>query len=248
MIVWITGASSGIGYETARQYVAAGHRVFATARSSDKLAALDEDCRMLEGQLLWRSADVCDRAAMDDSYQALVDTFGMPDTVIFNAGTHWPTPAASFDLEAHRAMMDINYMGVLNSLDVVLQDFRQRGRGQIAIVASLAGYRGLPNASAYGASKAALINFTESIRVELARDGLDIRLVNPGFVKTPLTDLNDFDMPFLMPVEDAASRMIKGLAGKGFEITFPTRFALLMKLFRILPDGLFFGLNRRMVR
>lgn len=247
MIVWITGASSGIGYETARQYVEAGHKVFATARSKDKLKALEDACLHLSGELLWHSADVCDRPAMMQAYEVLVDAFGMPDVAIFNAGTHWPTPAATFDLQAHREMMDINYMGVLNSVDVVLQDFRTRGRGQIAIVASLAGYRGLPNASAYGASKAALINFTESIKEDLARDGLDIRLVNPGFVKTPLTDLNEFEMPFLMPVDDAAARLIKGLASSGFEVTFPTRFALLMKLFRILPDSLFLKLTRRMI-
>ncbi len=247
MIVWITGASSGIGYETARQYVEDGHKVFATARSKEKLQSLEDACGSLKGELLWHSADVCDLPAMAQAYEALVDAFGMPDVAIFNAGTHWPTPAATFDLQAHRDMMDINYMGVLNSVDVVLQDFRARGRGQIAIVASLAGYRGLPNASAYGASKAALINFTESIREELARDGVDIRLVNPGFVKTPLTDLNEFEMPFLIPVEDAATRLIKGLSGSGFEITFPTRFALIMKLFRILPDWLFLRLTRRML-
>jgi short-subunit dehydrogenase len=116
------------------------------------------------------------------------------------------------------------------------------------VVASLAGYRGLPGAAAYGASKAGLINLCEALRPELAAVGVDMRLINPGFVKTPLTDKNDFPMPFLIDVDEAVDRIIDGLQGDSFEIAFPRRFALLMKLLRLLPDRLFFGVTRRMLR
>jgi short-subunit dehydrogenase len=137
---------------------------------------------------------------------------------------------------------------VLNSLEPLLGDLMVRGHGQVAIVSSLAGYRGLPPASAYGASKAALINFTETFQPELARHNIDLRLVNPGFVETPLTDQNSFPMPFLISAEKAAERLIKGLDGKRFEITFPRRFAFVMKLLRILPYGLYLRLTKRLLR
>ncbi|SDE10717.1 SDR family NAD(P)-dependent oxidoreductase [Kordiimonas lacus] len=248
MIIWITGGSSGIGRELALQYLAAGHKVFVTARSADKLKTLAEEAKPLPGDYNWAVADVCDRAALKLAVATLETAWGVPDLAILNAGTHQPTSARQFDLATHERLMQVNYMGVLNCLEAVLPSMRARGRGQVALVASLAGYRGLPMASAYGASKAALINFAESIREELKLDGIDVRLVNPGFVKTPLTDLNDFPMPFLMPVDKAAARIVKGLAGAGFEVTFPTRFAFIMKLLRLLPDRLYLAATKGMAR
>lgn len=248
MIIWITGASSGIGYATAKEYVKRGHTVFATARSQDKLQALRQECQGLPGHIEIAVGDVSDAAAVTENYRYMVEHLGMPDTVILNAGTHYPTPAETFSIEDHAKLMSINYIGTLNCLGTVLDDFKKRGKGQIAVVASLAGYRGLPKASAYGASKSALISLCESLKEELALFGIDLRLINPGFVKTPLTDENDFDMPFLMPLAKAPDRIIKGLASKRFEITFPTRFACILKLLRCLPYFIFFSLTRRMVR
>ncbi|MFC4347070.1 SDR family NAD(P)-dependent oxidoreductase [Kordiimonas lipolytica] len=248
MIVWITGGSSGIGRELALQYLALGHKVFVTARSADKLEALEDEAAALEGEYKWAAADVCDAERLKTAYGELESQWGTPDLAVLNAGTHTPTSARRFDLATHETLMQVNYMGVLKCLDVVLPAMQTRGRGQVALVSSLAGYRGLPGASAYGASKAALINFAESIREELKQDGIDIRLINPGFVKTPLTDLNDFPMPFLMPVDKAAARIIRGLEKSGFEITFPTRFAFVMKLLRLLPDRLYLAATRKMMR
>ena len=247
MIIWITGASTGLGRETARQYVEQGHKVFASARSFDKLQQLADECANLNGHLEQLPADVCDVEAMADAYAQIKHAAGIPDLVILNAGTFFPTPAETFSLEDHRSIMEVNYFGVLNGLGPVLPDFIERGTGEIGVVASLAGYRGLPNASAYGASKAALINFCETLKPELESHGVDLRQINPGCIETPLTEQNEFPMPFLMPVGAAATHMIKGLASGGFEITFPTRFAFVMKLLRLLPDRLFFAIARRML-
>ncbi|MBM3526439.1 MAG: SDR family NAD(P)-dependent oxidoreductase, partial [Alphaproteobacteria bacterium] len=141
--------------------------------------------------------------------------------------------------------VDVNLMGVVNCLAPVLASMRARRAGHIAIVASVAGYGGLPTAAAYGASKAALINMAESLKLDCDRLGLKLQLVNPGFVKTPLTDRNEFQMPFLMPIEDAVSALIAGLDSDRFEITFPRRFAFLMKLVNLLPYPGYFAALRR---
>lgn len=246
MNIWITGASSGIGLAVALKYVEDGHTVLATARSADKLEALRDQCKGFEGTVHTAIADVCDMQALIDAHNNFTGMVGAFDKVILNAGTYFPTPAKTFSAADQMELVNINYGGVVNCLDVVLPDMIKRKAGQIAIVASVAGYRGLPKASAYGASKAALINLAESIREELSHEGVDVRLVNPGFIKTPLTDKNKFHMPFLMPVDDAAEKMIKGLSGSKFEITFPAPFAFIMKTLRILPNWAFFRVARKM--
>lgn len=249
MIIWITGASSGIGLETALQYARAGHTILATARNEKALHALVDKSKTLQGTIIACPMDVTKVRAMKSSYSQMVQDHGYPDKVILNAGTHKPTSAKKFSLSDHKKLMDINYSGVLNGLDLVLPDFIKRGSGQIAVVSSVAGYIGLPYAGAYGASKAALINLCESMKAELADHGIDLRLINPGFVKTPLTDLNKFPMPFLMPVEKAVQVMIKGLDhGSSFEIVFPRRMAFIMKLLRLLPYSLFIPITRKIYR
>ena len=138
-------------------------------------------------------------------------------------------------------------MGTVNGLAQIIPRLIERKRGHIAVVASLAGYRGLPTAAAYGATKAGLINMCEALKPELERHGVRLTLINPGFVETPLTDRNEFPMPYLMPVEKAADRIMRGLRSDDFEVTFPWRFATVMKLLRLLPDRLFFLLTRRMI-
>jgi len=167
---------------------------------------------------------------------------------VFNAGTHIPMTAETFAVEPFRRLVETNLMGTVNGLGQIVPRFVRRGHGHIAVVASLAGYRGLPTSAAYGATKAALINMCEALRPELERHNVRLTLINPGFVETPLTDKNDFPMPFLIPVEEAVEHIMRGLAGSGFETAFPWRFAFLMKLLRLLPDGLFFFLTRRMIR
>jgi short-subunit dehydrogenase len=248
MIIWITGASSGLGRELARQYAQAGHQVCISARGTDALAELVEECRDLQGTIAAFGLDVTDMSQIDSCFESIKASVGIPDLCVFNAGTHSENPVTDFNREVYQRLMDINYMGVVNCLQAVIPVYLQQGRGQIAVVSSVAGYRGLPKASAYGASKAALINMCEALQPELAAAKVDLRLINPGFVRTPLTDQNKFDMPFLMEVEDAAARMVTGLEGNNFEITFPRRFTWMLKVLRMLPYAVYLRLTKKVLK
>ncbi len=160
---------------------------------------------------------------------------------ICNAGTWKTMGAGDFDLESFRQQIEVNVMGSATTLATVMPGFIRRGSGQIAIVASVAGYRGLPMAAAYGTSKAALINLAESLKFDLDRSGVMINVVNPGFVKTPMTDVNRFPMPFLLSPEDAAARIVNGLKRRSFEIAFPASLVWPLKVVRVLPYLLFFA-------
>jgi NAD(P)-dependent dehydrogenase (short-subunit alcohol dehydrogenase family) len=173
--------------------------------------------------------------------------FGPIDLAVLNAGTWNVVKLDDFEPTAFRASMDVNYLGVVNGIAAVLPGMLARGRGHIAVVSSVAGYRGLPKAAAYGPTKAALINLVESLRPELEARGITISLVSPGFVETPMTSVNKFPMPFLMPVERAAERMLGGLVKGRYEIVFPRRLAYGMKLLRLLPNAVFFWIVRNFI-
>lgn len=245
-IVWITGAGKGIGRELAKRYAAEGWVVAASARTENDLKTLSEEATA--SRIKAYPLDVTDAKSVSSLVRDIEETLGPLDLVILNAGTHLPTPAVNFSVDQFRHLVETNVMGTVNGLAPVLETFLRRRSGHIAVVASLAGYRGLPGAAAYGATKAALINMCEALNPELQRGGVKLSLINPGFVETPLTAKNDFPMPFLISAEDAAARIIRGLAQSKFEISFPNRFAILMKLLRLLPDRLFFVLTRRMLR
>ena len=247
MIIWITGASSGLGREAARQYAQLGHTVCVSARNSEALQDLAEECRQFDGDIYPAAMDVTDVTQASDGFADLRKNVGVPDLTILNAGTYIRNTADKFDRSVFESTMDINYMGTVNCLQQVVPVYIEQGRGQIGIVASVAGYRGLPGASAYGASKAALINLFEAIQPELAVRGVSVSLINPGFVRTPLTDKNKFPMPFLMEVDDAARAMVSGLERRRAEITFPKRFTWMIKALRLLPIALYLWLTRRMV-
>jgi NAD(P)-dependent dehydrogenase (short-subunit alcohol dehydrogenase family) len=244
--VWITGASSGIGRALALRLARAGDIVAASARRGAELELLAAEA--LPGRIVAVPVDVADAQAMARSASDIETAIGALDLAIFNAGTHEPVEIESFDPAPFRRLMEINYMGAVNGLAAVLPRFIARRAGQIAVVSSVAGYRGLPSASAYGPTKAALINLCESLKPDLDRFGVRIQLVNPGFVRTPLTERNRFPMPFLMEVDDAAARVAAGLDKGAFEITFPRRFTFLLKLARMLPYTLYFRLVTRATR
>jgi short-subunit dehydrogenase len=248
MIIWITGASSGLGRELARQYAEAGHRVCVSARSTDALDQLAADCREMSGEVHAFTLDITEMDQVSQCFRHLVESVGMPDLCILNAGTHTENPATNFDRNIYKRLMNINYMGVVNCLQEIVPACLEQQRGHIAVVSSVAGYRGLPKASAYGASKAALINMCESLQPELAAANVQLQLINPGFVRTPLTDQNEFPMPFLMEVEDAAKQMIRGLAGNSFEITFPRRFTWLLKILQKLPYAIYLQLTKKLLK
>ena len=240
--VWIVGASYGIGAALARHLAAQGGEVWASARSADKLEAM---ARESGGRIHALPLDVTDKASVQAAYDAIEAAGGPPDTVVLNAGSHQPVAAKDFKAEELRRLIELNIMGVANGIEVVLPGMIERNRGRLAVVASVAGYSGLPTSAYYGCTKGGVINMVESLAFDLRGTGVKLQLINPGFVKTPLTDKNDFEMPFLVSAEDAAQSIAKGLASDRFEIAFPTTFVWILKALRMLPYRLYFALVGR---
>jgi len=244
-IAWITGASSGIGEHVALGLAREGWTVLASARRADGLAAVAEKAAGGKGRIIPAPLDVTDLEATRRTLADIRAAHGAVALAILNAGTYRPDSIKRFSAESYRQTVETNLMGVVHCLDALLPDMLERRTGHIVLVSSVAGYRGLPRSLAYGPSKAALINLAESLKLDGERHGLKVQVVNPGFIKTPLTDRNDFPMPFLMPVEDAAARFIAGLHANDFEITFPRRFTFWLQRLRCLPYPLYFNLVRR---
>ncbi|MEK9725854.1 MAG: SDR family NAD(P)-dependent oxidoreductase [Rhodospirillaceae bacterium] len=242
---WITGAGKGLGRALALRLARDGWVVAASARTAADLRTLAAEAP--EGRVRAFPLDITDPEATAATVAAIEAEIGPIDLALLNAGTHIPVSLSDFSAASFRKLLETNVMGTVHGLDALLPGFTARGAGRIAVVASLVGYRGLPTSAAYGASKAALINMCEALRPELAAAGIILMLINPGFVATPLTDRNEFPMPFLISAEAAAEAIVRGLARDSFEIAFPWRFALIMKILRMLPDRLYFTLTRRMI-
>jgi short-subunit dehydrogenase len=242
--VWVTGASQGIGRALALELAARGARVTISARGTAALTELAQRHPGLSPEPL----DVIDPQAVAAAAKRIEQNQGPLDLVVLNAGIYQPLPGGLAEPRVFAEHMAVNYQGVVNGLCAVVPGMRERGRGQIAVVASVAGYCGLPQAAAYGPTKAALINLAETLRLELRGSGVDLRLVNPGFVATRLTAKNRFSMPSILTPEDAARRILNGLAGNRFEIAFPFGFVTWMRLLRLLPYRLYFPLVARMTK
>jgi len=241
-VAWITGASTGIGHALALRMARDGWTVAVSARSADALEAMATESG---GRIVAYPLDVTDEDASRAVAERIWAEQGGVDLAVLAAGLHLPLDGAAFEVEPFRRLMEINVMGVVHGLAGVVPAMVERGRGHIAVVSSVAGYRGLPTAAAYGATKAALNNMTEALKFDLAPRGIKVQLVCPGFVRTPLTDKNPFPMPFLMEPEDAAEAFYRGLQGSAFEINFPKSFTTIMKQIRKLPHGLYMAAIRR---
>jgi NAD(P)-dependent dehydrogenase (short-subunit alcohol dehydrogenase family) len=241
--VWVIGASQGIGAACARALAARGARVAVSARNRAALEAVVRE--VPEGRRLVLPLDITCPDQLAAAFARLRAQWGLPDLVLVVAGTHRPLRAWELDGEAARLLVETNLMGVLNVLQAIVPELVAAGRGGIGIVSSVAGYRGLPTSLVYGATKAALINLAETLYLDLQPRGVAVYLINPGFVKTPLTDRNPFRMPALISAEQAAEHTIAGLARGCFEIHYPKRFTRAMKLLQMLPYGLYFPLVRR---
>ncbi|RMF08847.1 MAG: SDR family NAD(P)-dependent oxidoreductase, partial [Alphaproteobacteria bacterium] len=192
--------------------------------------------------------DVLEQDQMITTLGKIEADLAFPDVVILNVGTYAATPASDFDAKRATEIININLLGMINGLATVMPRYIAERRGHLVLMASVAGYRGLPYAAAYSASKAGVIALAESLKPELDAAGVRIQVITPGFVRTPLTARNDFPMPFMIEVEEAARRIRQGIGRRGFEITFPRRFTYLLKILRILPYRLFFAITRRMLR
>jgi len=236
--VWLVGASSGIGAAMAQELTRRGARLALTARRREKLQALG----LAEALLL--PCDATDAATLLAARQAIITAWGGVDLVIYLAGDYVPMRAENFDLAVAEQVVNVNFNAAMRLAAAVLGDLPVGGG--IAFVASVAGYRGLPKALAYGPGKAALIHFAECLHLDLAPRGIGVWVINPGFVATQLTAKNDFAMPALLTPEQAATAAVDGFKTGNFEIHFPKRFTRLLKFLAHLPYRWYFPLIRRM--
>jgi short-subunit dehydrogenase len=231
--IWIIGASSGIGAALAAELSRRGAQLTLSARRRGELEKISHG---LKKPAVIAPVDVSDIKSLHDI--ALVH--GPFDSVIFLAAIYNPGLIEDMKIDNAHQMVNINIGGALNMIDAVYPGMRQAGKGQIVLCGSVAGYCGLPNSQPYSLTKAAIMNLAQSLKVEAERYGIDVKLISPGFVRTPLTDQNDFDMPMLMEPEDAARVIADGLTGRAFEIHFPRKFTCFVKLLSILPYSLYF--------
>lgn len=245
--VWVVGASSGIGAAVAQALLAAGASVAISARDAVKLEAVGRSAPAAASVMI-APLDFTDVAAVSTVLERVRTTLGGLDLVLIVAGTHQEIRAWELTAANARALLETNLHGPVGTVAAVVPVLLAQGHGAIGLVSSLAGYRGLPKALVYGASKAALINFAETLYLDLRPRNLGVYLINPGFVKTPLTERNTFSMPHLISAEDAASAILRGLERGEFEIDFPKAFSRQMKLLRHLPHRLYFAAVRRATR
>lgn len=238
--VWLIGASTGIGAATARALHDRGATVFVSSRSQ---TTLDELVRGMA------NARACPLDATDEREVTraarMIAAEGPLDLVLYCAGHYKPMRAVSMDLEEMRRHLDVNYIGALNVCSAVVPQLLTQGHGHLSLVSSVAGFHGLPNGLAYGPTKAALTHLAETLHLDLSEHGLGVSVIHPGFVQTPLTAGNDFTMPALITPEAAAEAMIEGWAAGRFDIHFPRRFTLWVKMLRLLPYRVSFPLIHR---
>ena len=236
-VIWITGASSGIGRALAIKFANEGWSVAASARRESLLQELNK----INENIYSFPLDVTNIDQCKTVFKNIIEKFKNIEISIFGTGMHDPKSEKEFNLEKIRKIMEVNYFGTMNSINSIYDYYNNKKSGQISIVSSVAGYRGLPAAGAYCASKSALTSFAESLHFEMKRRNVRVSLVSPGFIKTPMTDQNDFPMPMIKSPEFAAEQIYTGLSKKiGFEIHFPKAFTFIMKILSILPSSIYF--------
>ncbi len=240
-IAWVTGASSGIGRTVALELGQRGYKVAATARRAAELESLAAESQ----NIYCFPGDITDRAGMARLAGEIENLHGQIALAFLNAGVYFITERDRFSADVVWRTFEINVGGTVNCLDPVLAAMERRGKGQIALTSSMAGYGGIEGSAGYGSTKAALIYMAETLKLTYERAGLTIQIVNPGFVHTAMTAQNDFEMPFIMDADRAAKIICDGFEKGGFEITFPRRLAYLFKAVCLLPYPLYFARMRR---
>jgi short-subunit dehydrogenase len=232
---WVVGASAGLGRAVAMQLSRLGCHLILSARSEDALRDLAET---LPGRADVLAMDVTN----DASVACAAEAAGEIDGIVYLAAVYWPMTSATWEADKVTAMMDVNLTGAARVLGQVVPGMVERGRGHVVLTGSLSGYRGLPRSLGYGASKAGAMYLAESMYADLRGSGVDVQLVNPGFVKTRLTDKNGFRMPFIMEPEEAARLYVEHMTGDGFSRNFPRHFGALFRLSTFLPDWAYYRL------
>lgn len=244
--VWIIGASSGIGEACAKALMQKGAKL---ALSSRRVERLQEIANSAPGeQTLILPVDVTQDDQINTAYQKIIQAWGGIDLLLFVSGVYVPLRADNFDINIAEQTIDANLLGPMRAVAAVLPHMLQEHAGHIAIVGSVAGYSGLPKALAYGPSKAAIINFCETLYYDLLPQGISVHMISPGFVATEATAQNDFEMPALITAQEAASEILSGIQKGEFDIHFPKRFSGFLKFLRILPYPVYFWIVRRFVK
>ena len=242
--IWITGASSGIGKALAEKFALEGWKVAISARRKE---ILDEMAK--RENISSYPLDVTNQNQINSVFSKIINDFGNLDLCVFSSGTYDPKLEQEINIKQSQFVMETNFFGVLYCIKSVEKYFKDKKAGHISIVSSIAAYRGLPNSSGYGPSKAALTNLTESLYFDFKKHNVRISLVSPGFIKTPLTDKNEFRMPFIKSPEFAAEKMFNGLTKtKSFEIHFPKALTIILKFLRILPYKIYLYLVDKAVK
>ena len=243
--IWITGGSTGIGKALAIKFAKEGWDVAISARRENLLREICEEHENINSFPL----DVTDKTKCKEVFQNILDKFQNIDICFFSTGTWDPKRERNIDIEQIEDVFKVNFFGTLNSIKAVEKYFKDRKSGTITIVSSIAGYKGLPNSTGYGPSKSALNNLAESLYFDFGRSNVRVCLVSPGFIKTPMTDKNDFKMPFLKTPEYAAEKIYDGLVNKNsFEIHFPKSLTIILKILSFLPNKIYFGLIGKLTK
>lgn len=243
-IAWIIGASSGLGAGMARQLADLGWTVVASARRADRLAEIAGTSERIHALPL----DITDTDAVRKATEDVVRAHGRIDLFVFGAAGWQPSAVGDYDFERFARAVDTNLLGLVRIANPVVEQMTRQGSGQFVVIASVAGYFGLPRAAAYNSTKGALINLCQTMRTELRPRGIAVRMVCPGFFKSELTAKNDFPMPFLLETEEAVRRTVDGiLNSRRFEIVFPRRLVWPLKLLRMLPYPVFFAICDQMM-
>ena len=243
--IWITGGSTGIGKALAEKFASKGWNVAISARRENLLKEISDSHENIHEFPL----DVTDKIKCKEVFEQIKNKFESVDICFFSTGTWDPKKEKDIDVEQIENVFKVNFFGTLNSIKAVEEYFKNRKKGTITIVSSIAGYRGLPNSTGYGPSKSALNNLAESLYFDFKRFNVRVCLVSPGFIKTPMTDKNDFKMPFLKTTKYAAEKIYDGLINKKvFEIHFPKTLTLILKIFSFLPSTIYFGLISKMTK
>jgi short-subunit dehydrogenase len=243
--IWITGGSTGIGKALAIKFANKGWNVAVSARREELLNELSDQYENISAFPL----DVTDKQKCAEVFDQIKKKYEDIDICFFSTGTWNPKKEKEIDVEQIEEVFKINFFGTVNTIKAVEQYFRDRKKGTITIVSSIAGYRGLPNSTGYGPSKSALNNLAESLYFDFKRFGVRVCLVSPGFIKTPMTDKNDFKMPFIKTTDYAANKIYDGLINKNvFEIHFPKSLTIILKILSFLPSKLYFSLVGQMTK
>jgi len=243
--IWITGGSTGIGKALAIKFASKDWNVAISARRENLLKEISDKYDNIHEFPL----DVTDKSKCKEVFEQIKNKFQSVDICFFSTGTWNPKKEKDIDVEQIEDVFKVNFFGTLNSIKAVEEYFKNKKGGIITIVSSIAGYRGLPNSTGYGPSKSALNNLAESLYFDFKRSNVRVCLVSPGFIKTPMTDKNDFKMPFLKTTEYAAEKIYDGLINKNvFEIDFPKSLTLILKVLSFLPSKIYFGLIGKMTK